>query len=200
MTYSPADVAQIVEQIPGFLYPAEAAHLYALACEIPQGGRVVELGCYRGKSTTAMLFGVREREGVLCTVDPFEGVMVGDIELHNYYTREVQDVACNLQLDKYLRIVVGYSHEVVLDVDTEEFPIRTPIDLLFIDAEHSYESVSRDLADWSPLMTDNGRIALHDHNANWPGVQLAVAEFVARAGWRIVSQVEGLVTLERNSA
>lgn len=200
MTYSPADVAHIVEQIPGFLYPAEAAHLYSLACEIPQGGRVVELGCYRGKSTTALAYGAKARDGKVITVDPFEGVMVGGIDLHAHYVKEVRNTAENLQLAEYLRIVVGHSHEIVKVVDTEDCAIKSPIDLLFIDADHSYESVSRDLADWSPLMAATGRIALHDHNVNWPGVQLAVAEFVARQVWRIVSQVEGLVTLERNSA
>ncbi len=187
------DVIAAVDDIPGFLYPREIAHLYALASEIPQGGTVVELGCYRGKSTTALAYGAQSQSGKLHTIDPFEGVMVGNIEVSKGYANEVIDRIQRLSYGSLFTLHVGYSHEVVKDWQ------RGRIDLLFIDAEHSYESVARDLADWSPLVTDTGRIALHDHNSNWPGVQLAVAEFITRHNWRIISQVEGLVTLERNT-
>lgn len=187
------DVIAAVDDIPGFLYPREIAHLYALASEIPQGGTVVELGCYRGKSTTALAYGVREQAGNLYTIDPFEGTMVGNIALQKQYAMEVMERMYDRFLDKHVEIYVGYSHDIVQDWK------HGYIDLLFIDAEHSYESVARDLADWSPLVTDTGRIALHDHNSNWPGVQLAVAEFITRHNWRIISQVEGLVTLERGT-
>jgi predicted O-methyltransferase YrrM len=193
MTLSPADVFDLVKDIHGFLYPAEVHQLYALACEIPQGGTVVELGCYQGKSTTALAYGVQAQAGNLYTIDPFEGEMVGNIEVKREFARQVMQRLTDRVLDTHVQMYEGYSYDIVKTWQ------HGRIDLLFIDAVHDYESVSRDLADWSPLMADGGRIALHDHNSTWPGVQLAVAEFITRHNWRIISQVEGLVTLERNT-
>jgi hypothetical protein len=56
----------------------------------------------------------------------------------------------------------GYSYEVA----------RTwtdPIDLLFIDANHEYESVRRDFEQWTPFVRVGGIVALHDVSATWPG-------------------------------
>jgi len=36
------------------------------------------------------------------------------------------------------------------------------IDFLFIDADHTYDGVKKDFEVWSPLVRDNGIIALHD--------------------------------------
>ena len=39
---------------------------------------------------------------------------------------------------------------------------QEPIDVLFIDADHSYQAVRKDWDDWSPYVKVGGIIALHD--------------------------------------
>ena len=53
---------------------------------------------------------------------------------------------------------------------------RSPVDLVFIDALHDYESVKQDIALWWPLVREGGYLVLHDYNHKWPGVMRAVAE------------------------
>ena len=48
---------------------------------------------------------------------------------------------------------------------------------VFIDADHSYEGVKRDIAAWLPKVRHGGVIAGHDyHEGDWPGVWRAVRE------------------------
>jgi predicted O-methyltransferase YrrM len=52
-----------------------------------------------------------------------------------------------------------------------------PIDLLYIDADHSYEAVCADLAAWVPFVQQGGWVSGHDYdNPECPGVRKAVDE------------------------
>jgi predicted O-methyltransferase YrrM len=44
-----------------------------------------------------------------------------------------------------------------------------PVDFLFIDADHSYDSVKRDFELWSPLVRSGGIVAFHDVKPDYPG-------------------------------
>lgn len=51
------------------------------------------------------------------------------------------------------------------------------VDFVFIDADHTYESLSSDLRAWWPLVRSGGAIAGHDHTPNFPGIEQACREF-----------------------
>jgi predicted O-methyltransferase YrrM len=51
------------------------------------------------------------------------------------------------------------------------------LDYVFIDGEHSYESVAKDIKNYYNKVKTGGIIAGHDYS--WPGVQHAVFEFIA---------------------
>lgn len=54
-----------------------------------------------------------------------------------------------------------------------------PIDMLFIDADHSYEMVKLDVDSWSPFVKSGGYIFFHDADATSPGVEQLVREMGA---------------------
>ena len=63
------------------------------------------------------------------------------------------------------------------------FFVNTEFDLVFIDADHSYKSVIRDLAAWIPLIKNGGFIAGHDYEK--PG---------NRSGWiEVVEAVDNII-------
>ena len=51
------------------------------------------------------------------------------------------------------------------------------IDVLFIDADHSYEGCKADIDAWYPQMAKHGVMLFHDCDASSPGVVKAVKEF-----------------------
>jgi len=67
-------------------------------------------------------------------------------------------------------IHTGTTHDV-----SKEFP-NGYFDFVFIDADHSYEAVKRDIEDWMPKVRKGGYLCGHD--TQLPGVQEAVKECV----------------------
>ena len=55
------------------------------------------------------------------------------------------------------------------------------LDMVFVDAEHSYDAVVLDLNIWYDKINYNGIISGHDYDhPNFPGVKIAVDEFIER--------------------
>jgi len=84
----------------------------------------------------------------------------------------------------FVKICRGYSFDVVKEFPDEFF------DFIFIDADHTYEGVSRDLVDWWPKIKKGGAFTGHDYIQTRKkmkngkiirvGVVKAVDEFVAK--------------------
>lgn len=69
-----------------------------------------------------------------------------------------------------------FSHEAVRIVDDES------MDLVFIDANHSYKSTKEDIEMWAPKVRKGGVICGHDYeNPQWAGVKKAVDEIYPNA-------------------
>lgn len=67
-----------------------------------------------------------------------------------------------------------------------------PYDFVFIDAEHTYEAVTEDIAAWLPTLRPGGLLSGHDYSVpgersvrGWPGVVRAVNEAVKTNGWTL---------------
>jgi predicted O-methyltransferase YrrM len=64
------------------------------------------------------------------------------------------------------------------------------LDFVFIDADHSYDSVKDDIARWAPKVRTGGWVGGHDyHPRKWPGVVKAVDEAFGRS----VHQMPGTI-------
>jgi len=74
----------------------------------------------------------------------------------------------------------NYSHRVNFFVEESESASKFFRDKLFdyvyIDADHTYESVIKDLTNWWPKVKDTGILAGHDYNM--PSVEAAVRDFL----------------------
>ena len=67
-------------------------------------------------------------------------------------------------------VLRGYSYKL------KHFFPNESVDFVYIDGEHSYEAVSKDIADWWPKISPGGILAGHDYNDNNPGSIRAVDE------------------------
>ena len=62
------------------------------------------------------------------------------------------------------------------------------LDYVYIDGEHSYEAVTRDLASYFPKVRPGGHLIGDDYG--WTGVGAAVDAFVARQTGELVALVD----------
>jgi hypothetical protein len=60
-----------------------------------------------------------------------------------------------------------------------------PLDLVFIDAQHDYESCRADVEAWLPKLGPGGLLCGHDYDVKFPGVMRAVDEAEARHGLKV---------------
>ena len=108
---------------------------------------IVEIGTFEGK-TTGLL--AKNSAGTVYSIDPcFKG------RLGLSYGEVIAKSYCRKLGLNNVEFIKGYSHEVAP-------AFAEMIDLLFIDADHSYESIKRDWHDWVPKVRHGGIVALHD--------------------------------------
>jgi predicted O-methyltransferase YrrM len=73
-----------------------------------------------------------------------------------------------------LHLVRDDSHKIETRDNVSELLGGRKLDLLFIDADHTYEGVRSDFELYSPLMQPGGLIAFHDIAKNQPGEEYGV--------------------------
>jgi Methyltransferase domain len=74
--------------------------------------------------------------------------------------------------------------------------IHPPLDLAFIDGDHSFEAVKKDLATVEPWIKSGGTLAFHDFGT-YEGVQRVVGSALQSGVWHIGGLVDSLVWLRR---
>lgn len=152
--------------IDGWLTVDEAIALYELARSLPDEHPVaVEVGSWQGRSSICLARGLRgKRQPRLCCIDPFDAS--GDQASAPTYGERARRRGGSLRdgFEANLRgagvrdlvdVRQGYSHELAPHW-------RGPIDLLFLDGDHSYEAVLRDLDGWAGHVRPGGYLAMHD--------------------------------------
>ncbi|HEX6813685.1 MAG TPA: class I SAM-dependent methyltransferase [Planctomycetota bacterium] len=152
--------------IDGWLSIDEAIGLYELARSLPGERPVaVEIGCWQGKSSVCLARGLAARPGArLHCIDPFDAS--GDAESTAEYHDRAKGLANPLRaaFEQNLRdagvhgvveVRQGMSHE-------HAAAWQQPIDLLFLDGDHGYDAVRRDVLDWAPKIRPGGWLCMHD--------------------------------------
>lgn len=146
--------------------------LYLAARYGPAEGRIVEIGSAFGRSACYMAEGSKMagREHVW-SIDPHEEYDSWEPFLENIRT---------LGLGDWIHPMLGTSEQAWSVWDGE------PIRLLFIDGDHSYDSVKLDIECWAPLVVEDGIIMFDDYR-NMQSVRILVDEFVKQCGFEIMT-------------
>jgi predicted O-methyltransferase YrrM len=129
---------------------------------------MIEIGSYMGEST--MMFASVGIFDTIHSIEPHNG----SEEFNKLYEYSWEDVKKEYKINtrNFDNIIhhQDYSYNVV-----DKFEDGT-IDFIYIDAEHTYESVKRDLELYLPKLKKGGIIGGHDYHEVWPGVCKAVDE------------------------
>jgi predicted O-methyltransferase YrrM len=177
-----------LDELPGWLSYEEGETLYRLAKECTGRGVIVEIGSWRGKSTTCLALGSMAGNGVrVYAVDRHQPGTFADWE-RNVESAGIADLVTPIK---------GLSQELAAGFDE-------PIELLFIDGAHEYELVKQDFDRWVPKVVDDGVVALHD-TTTFEGVKRVAEDDVYKSHrFRDVRFVFGTTTVgkkvEENTA
>ena len=105
-------------------------------------------------------------------VDPYK-IQKENILYNEVYT----DKSLNIIKRKILKESLKYPNLKIIvdrsDNASKQFD-KESIDFVFIDGDHSYESVKNDINCWEPKVKENGLVMGHDYN--WGDVARAVGE------------------------
>lgn len=159
---------------------------------VKPGFNICEIGVFTGDFSNQLL---ELNPGRLVLIDPWVGtVPCADPDGQNLVSEFLPRVYVNLaqHFSQHAQVTVlrGYSHELL-----PLFP-QNYFDLMYIDGDHSYEGVARDLEICWSLTKDGGYICGHDYETNpakssevWDfGVKQAVDEFCSRRGLRLLGR------------
>ena len=189
----------MAESAGGWLNDAEGSLLYRLACNCTGKGVIVEIGSWKGRSTIWLGHGSRDgRQVKIHAVDPHTGSP-------EHHQNEANRVWTFDEFQQNIR-AAGVDDVVVPHVDYSVNAAREfnePVEFIFIDGLHDYESVKADFEAWFPKVIEGGVMAFHD-TTGWPGPRRLVSERLFKSRCfrkvRFVKSITYGVKTARNSA
>jgi predicted O-methyltransferase YrrM len=183
-------IARIMS-VEGAITEREAQLLFS-AAENVRDGCIVEIGSHRGRSTVALALGSRAGFNVpVYAVDPhgeFSGVYGGDFGPH--------DRACFMQ--NMLRLGTADIVRLV-NLSSEYITASWPdvVGLLWIDGDHRYKGVKRDLTCWLPHLRPDATVIFHDATDSRIGPLHVAEELLATSQWERGVAIDKALSLHR---
>jgi predicted O-methyltransferase YrrM len=187
-----ADVADVE----GWMTDAQARRLWDRAGDVSPGGRIVEIGSFRGRSTIVLARAAAAGVDVVA-IDPHAGTDRGPQEITTTGDQGDQDhqaFLANLaraRVDDRVRYVRQPSSAAAAE-------IAGPIALLYIDGAHRFAPARADLRDWGARVAPGGTLLVHDSFSS-VGVTAAIATELlhGREGFRYVGRSGTLAEYRR---
>jgi hypothetical protein len=184
--------------VPGWLTDAQARRLWDAAARVTTPGQIVEIGSFRGRSTTVLASAAHEGVDVIA-IDPHLGGDRGPQEFDDAPDVGDQDHAAfmaNLRsagVADRVRHVRARSAQAIGEVAGE-------VSLLYVDGAHRIRPASADLRHWGARVPRGGTLLVHDSFSSI-GVTVALAgEVIGRHGWRYQGRDGSLAEYRRGPA
>lgn len=184
------DITSAPLEVEGHLNPDEADLLEKLASEVTNGC-IVEIGSFRGKSTIRLANGARVSGCEVYAVDPHDpfndnGTWFG-IEDRAVFLRNILDAG-----------VADIVKPVFLKSHVAGDGWKELIGLLFIDGDHTYEGVKRDIQCWVKHVVNGGLIAFHD---SWfEDVSRAITELLTDTRYQVIARADATTVIRFTEA
>jgi predicted O-methyltransferase YrrM len=154
----------------------EAALLFRLARDA-RSGPFAEIGRFKGGST--LVFAAALPDGVELWSYDLHVALRADMP-GEQLDAELREALIRFGLEHKVHLVVADSHTVD--------PPSEPLELLFIDGDHSYEGAKADFDRWQAFVRPGGHVLFHDavdaggYGNVYPGVARLVAEIELGGG------------------
>ena len=161
--------ANYLKKIREWFWEGEQGFIQLVKDHQSPGMVVVEIGCYDGSTTRKYIDIVKENNGHVIVIDTFMGTETTKQTLSISHKTPRSDHSYGLHnsglyqlfLDKFekykdmMTVIKGYSHECISKLPDN-------CDIIFIDADHVYKSVYRDIKLSLPKVKKGGILCGHD--------------------------------------
>ena len=171
-----------VDGVEGWMTEGQARMLWDEATGVPAGGRIAEIGSYRGRSAIVIAKAAPDA-GEIAAIDPHAGNDRGPQQIDGTAAEGEGDhelFHANLRaagVDERIR-------HVRMPSESAHSAISGQIDMLYVDGAHRYKPAMEDIRDWGARVGPGGVMLIHDSFAS-VGVTLAQIKllFFSRS-WR----------------
>src|SRR3990167_4584006 len=165
------DLHNAVDHIPSSVYFPEEEMWFRRLRNIPGSPVIIDFGCGHGRSSSALALACPQ--GHVYTFD------IGEVYINQTCTAEEYEAETRKYIADSGATNVTFSRENSL---TKEWD--TPIDVLNIDSDHTYETTLKEVGRWIPFVAVGGYIFLHDwEHPRCPGVREAWDELNNKNNW-----------------
>ena len=186
---------EAVEGVEGWLSEDQARRLFDAARRVPPGGRIVEIGSYRGRSAI-VLRKAAAPQVELIAIDPHAGNDRGPRQLEGSGRQgEADHEAFQANLSR--ADVLGSVRHVRLPSQAALDQVSGSVEVLYVDGAHRYGPARSDLVHWGARVAPGGRLLVHDAFSS-VGVTLALArEFMLARQFAYRGRSRSLAEYER---
>ena len=147
-----ARVSAATSGIEGWLSDAQGRALLAAAAATTGQGAIVEIGSWKGRSTVWLAEGARLARQRVYAIDRHSGSR--EDPSANTLTEFLENITRAGVADAIEPLVMSSAEAAAI--------VRGPVELLFIDGDHSFAGVKRDAEIWLPRVMDGGVVMFHD--------------------------------------
>lgn len=165
----------------------ELRALYNLASTRSQGAIALEIGSHLGASSCYIAAGLAQVNGHLFCVDTWHNETMPEGEQDTFTDFQKNTEGVKRQITPLRKRSDEISNQ----------DVKIPINFVFIDGDHSYESVKSDFDLVQPWLAKDGIIAFHDFsNPDYEGVTRVIGEALTSGNWMIAGYVDTLVWIK----
>lgn len=142
---------------------------------------IAEVGSWVGESAVAFIVGMDAagNTGHITCIDTWEGT---DTDVNKVYADELGSDGAFALFCQNLEKEINTDRVHVLKGDSVEIAkqVTDQVEIVFLDAGHTYEEIVQDIKAWLPHVAKDGILCGHDYCPQFPGVVAAVDQLRSR--------------------
>lgn len=184
------EIEPLIDPIEGWMTHAQGRRLWDAAARVPEGGRIVEIGSFRGRSTVVLATAAAPSVEVIA-IDPHAGNDRGPQEIDGFVEEAAGDHEAFRANLEQAGVSARVRHVRAMS-DAAHGAVSGPIDLLYVDGAHRFGPARADLRDWGARVRGGGTLVVHDSFSSI-GVTLAILRELTFTGrFRYVGRTRSL--------
>lgn len=181
-----------VADVAGWMSRGQSDALFATAAAAPDGGRIVEIGSFQGRSTIVLALAAPASVEIVA-IDPHAGNDRGPQQIDGY-TIEAEGDHRRFLANLEAADVAGRVRHLRMFSDEALGDVAGSIDVLYIDGAHRFAPARADIVAWGDRVNASGTLLIHDSFSSI-GVTLAILrELAFGRRFRYTGRVRSLAT------